>query len=155
LDVTRGNGGQVMTQAKRPTLATGIYYRDPAAALKWLEQALGFETTLLVTSPDGAIVHSEMRLGDGLIMVGSEYDDRHKSPASAGGVNSHSIHVQLEDGIEAHYERAKKAGAKIARELADQPYGDRVYTAFDPEGHSWSFGQTIVAMSTDEMAKAT
>ena len=47
-----------MTQAKRPTLATGVYYRDPAAALKWLEQAFGFETTLLVTSPDGAIAHS-------------------------------------------------------------------------------------------------
>jgi uncharacterized glyoxalase superfamily protein PhnB len=144
-----------MTDAKRPTLATGIYYRDPAAALKWLEQAFGFETTLLVTSPDGGIAHSEMRLGDGMIMVGGEYDERHKSPVSTGGVNTHSIHVQLDHGIDAHYERARKAGAKITRELADQPYGDRVYAATDYEGHSWSFGQTIVAMTTDEMAKAT
>jgi uncharacterized glyoxalase superfamily protein PhnB len=144
-----------MTEAKRPTLATGVYYRDPAAALKWLEQAFGFETALLVTTPDGAIAHSEMRLGDGMIMVGGEHDARHRSPASLGGVNTHSIHVQLENGIDAHYEHAKQAGAEIGRELADQPYGDRVYTAFDHEGHSWSFGQTIKVMTTDEMAEAT
>jgi uncharacterized glyoxalase superfamily protein PhnB len=71
-----------------------------------------------------------------------------------GGVNTHSIHVQLEDGIEAHYERARRAGAKIVRELADQFYGDRVYGATDPEGHSWSFGQTFKAMSNEEMTKA-
>ena len=142
-----------MAEMKRPTLATGIYYRDPKAALKWLEEAFGFETTMVVTGPDGGIAHSEMRLGDGMIMIGGEYDERHKSPASIGGVNTHGVHVQLEDGIEAHYERARKAGANIVRELADQFYGDRVYGATDFEGHSWSFGQTIKVMSNDEMAK--
>jgi len=143
-----------MTEMKRPTLATGVYYRDPGAALKWLEAAFGFETTMVVNGPDGSIAHSEMRLGDGMIMIGGEYDERHKSPMSIGGVNTHGIHVQLEDGIDAHYERARKAGAKVVRELADQFYGDRVYTATDPEGHDWSFGQTIKVMSNDEMAQA-
>ena len=144
-----------MSEAKRPTLATGVYYRDPQAALKWLETAFGFETTMVVTSPDGTLVHSEMRLGDGMIMIGGEHDERHRSPASTGGVNTHSIHVQLESGIDAHCERARKAGAKIGREPADQPYGDRVYTAFDLEGHSWSFGQTFAVMSSNEIAEAT
>jgi uncharacterized glyoxalase superfamily protein PhnB len=143
-----------MAEMKRPTLATGVYYRDPKAALKWLEAAFGFETTMVVEGPDGGIAHSEMRLGDGMIMVGAEYDEHHKSPMSTGGVNSHSIHVQLEEGIEAHYERAQKAGARVVRELADQFYGDRVYSATDPEGHSWSFGQTVKIMSNDEMAQA-
>lgn len=143
-----------MAETKRPSLATGVYYRDPKAALKWLEEAFGFEITMVVTGPDGSLQHSEMRVGDGMIMIGGEYDDWHKSPVSTGGVNTHSIHVQLEDGIEAHYERARKAGAKIGRELADQSYGDRVYTAMDPEGHDWSFGQTFKVMSNEEMTKA-
>jgi len=143
-----------MTEMKRPALSTGVYYRDPIAALKWLEAAFGFEITMVVDGPDGGLAHSELRFGDGMIMVGGEYDEWHKSPMSTGGVNTHSIHVQLEEGIEAHYERAQKAGARVVRELADQFYGDRVYSATDPEGHSWSFGQTFQTMSNDEMAKS-
>jgi uncharacterized glyoxalase superfamily protein PhnB len=94
-----------------------------------------------------------MCFGDGMIMVGGEYDERHKSPASIQGLNTQSIHVQLDDGIDRHCERARKAGAVIVRELADQFYGDRVYAALDPDGHVWSFGQTIKAMSKEEMAK--
>ena len=142
-----------MTERTRPTISAGVYYRDPAAALKWLETAFGFETTLVVTGPDGQVAHSELRLGDGMIMVGGEYDERHKSPATAGGVNTQSVHVQLEDGIDTHYERARAAGAKIQRELADQFYGDRTYSAEDPEGHIWSFGQTFKVMTNEEMGQ--
>jgi uncharacterized glyoxalase superfamily protein PhnB len=143
-----------MTEARRPTLSSGVFYRDPRAALKWLEAAFDFEITMVVTTPDGAIAHSEMRAGDGVVMVGGEYDARHKSPASMGGVNTQSIHIQLEDGLDAHCERARKAGAVITREPAEQFYGDRVYAALDLEGHVWSFAQTVKVMSNDEMAKA-
>ena len=143
-----------MTERKRPTLSTGVYYRDPKAALKWLEAAFGFEPTMVVLDPDGNLAHSELRLGDGMIMVGGEYDDRHKSPISIGGLNTQSVHVQLDDGIDAHCERACKAGATVVRELADQFYGDRAYAVADPDGHIWSFGQTVTEMSNEEMAKA-
>ncbi len=142
-----------MTERTRPTISAGIYYRDPLAALKWLEAAFGFETTMVVTGPDGGLAHSELRLGDGMIMVGGEHDDRHKSPATTGGVNTQSVHVQLDDGIDAHYARALKAGARIQRELADQFYGDRTYSVEDPEGHVWSFGQTFKVLSSEEMSQ--
>jgi uncharacterized glyoxalase superfamily protein PhnB len=143
-----------MTDTKRPVLSSGIYYRDPRAALKWLEEAFGFTTSMVVENADGTIGHSEMRLGEGLIMVGYEWDERHKSPVSLAGVNTQSVHVQLEADIDGHFERAKAAGAVILREPADQFYGDRSYMVADPEGHVWSFGQTLKTMSNDEMAKA-
>lgn len=143
-----------MSDSVRPTLASGISYRDPRAALAWLEKAFGFETSMVVENPDGTIGHSEMRFGDGLIMVGSEWDARHKSPASLQGVNTQSIHVQLMSGLDAHCERARAAGAVITREPADQFYGDRVYGAQDLEGHLWTFGQTVKAMSLEEMTAA-
>ncbi len=142
------------TPAARPSVSPGVSYKDPRAALAWLEQAFGFETTMVVEGPDGSIAHSEMRVGDGLIMVGSEWDAQHKSPASMGGVNTQSIHVQLDEGIDAHCERARAAGAVITREPVDQFYGDRSYMAVDPEGHIWSFGETVKAMSHEEMTKA-
>ncbi|HEV2365904.1 MAG TPA: VOC family protein [Caulobacteraceae bacterium] len=144
-----------MTGQTRPSFSAAIIYRDPLAALAWLEKAFGFETSMLVTGPDGAVHHSEMRYGDGLIMVGGEFDERHISPERIGGRNTHSVHVQMDAGLDAHCARARAAGASIVREPADQPYGDRVYAAIDPEGHVWSFGQTIQAMTLDEQAAAT
>ena len=143
-----------MTDQPRPSLSLGLSYRDPRAAIAWLEKAFGFETTMIIENPDGSIGHSELRVGDGLIMVYGEYGDRHRSPASLNGVNSQSGHVQLENGLDAHCERARAAGAVITREPADQFYGDRNYIAVDPEGHVWSFAQTQVVMSPEEMAKA-
>ncbi len=136
----------------RPTLSTGLSCRDPRAEILWLEKAFGFETSFIVEMADGSIGHSELRLGDGLIMVGSEWDERHRSPASLGGVNSQSIHVHLSGGLAAHYDRAKAAGATIIREPADQFYGDRVYGCVDPEGHVWTFSETVRTMTWDEMS---
>lgn len=143
-----------MATPKRPSLSTSVCYRDPKAALKWLEVAFGFETSMVVVNDDGTLAHSEMRFGDGLIMVGGEIDERHRSPMSLGGVNTHSVHVQLEEGLNAHCDKARAAGAVITREPADQFYGDRVYAAMDREGHVWSFGQTVRVMSVEDMAKA-
>ncbi len=144
-----------MNDPKRPAIAPAVCYCDPKAALVWLEQAFGFEQSLVVVNDDGSLGHSEMRFGDGLIMVGGEFDERHKSSKSLGSVNTHSIHVQLESGLDAHCERARAAGAVITREPADQFYGDRVYAAIDPEGHVWSFGQTFKDMSLEDMTTAT
>jgi uncharacterized glyoxalase superfamily protein PhnB len=126
-------------ESERPTLAVGVCYRDPRAALAWLEKAFGFETTMVVENPDGSIGHSEMRVGrNGLVMVGREWDEFHRSPASMGGVNTQSIHIHLDgegQDVDAHYRRALEAGAKSLREPADQFYGDRVCGVLDPEGH--------------------
>jgi len=140
---------------RRPSLGSALHYKDPLAALDWLEKAFGFERTMLVTDAEGKLGHSEMRFGDGYIMVGSEWADYAASPASTGGRNTQSIHVHLQDGIDAHCERARAAGAAIVREPADQFYGDRVYAARDPEGHVWSFGQTVRRVSREEAEKAS
>jgi uncharacterized glyoxalase superfamily protein PhnB len=63
--------------------------------------------------------------------------------------------VQLRDGIDAHCARAHAAGAVITREPEDQFSGDRVYAARDPEGHVWSFGQTLRQVSREEAEQAT
>jgi uncharacterized glyoxalase superfamily protein PhnB len=132
----------------RPALAVGIACKDPRAELRWLEAAFGFETTLIVENDDGSIAHSEMRVGSGgQIMVGREWDDFHRSPASIGGLNTQSVHVNLDDAddIDAHFRRAVAAGATVLREPADQFYGDRLYAVRDPEGHQWTFGRRFDA----------
>ena len=61
-----------------------------------------------------------------------------KQPREAGAVTQ-SPYVVIPD-IDAHYERARKAGAEIVLELEEQHYGGKLYSARDPEGHLWNFG---------------
>lgn len=138
---------------RRPSLGAAVYYDDPFAALDWLEKAFGFTRQLVVVDDDGQLGHSEMRFGDGYVMVCRAWNVDMASPASLGGKNTQSVHVQLSEGIDEHCARARAAGAVITREPEDQFYGDRVYAARDPEGHVWSFGQTIREVTREEAEK--
>jgi uncharacterized glyoxalase superfamily protein PhnB len=141
--------------ANRPALSSGVVYRDPRTAIAWLENALGFETTMLIEDPTGKIVHSELRLGDSVIMAAYEWDENHKSPASLGGKNTQSLHVQIDTDIDAHCRRAKAAGAEVFMEPETQFYGDRTYRCRDPEGHIWTVGQTVKTVSREDMEAAS
>ncbi len=89
--------------------------------------------------PDGTVVHSELSLGPGVIMVSSPKPAAGRvGPQSLSGV-SHALCVRVDDP-DAHYARAKTAGAKVLQELKDEDYGSRGYMAQDPEGHQWYFG---------------
>lgn len=134
----------------RPTLCSALSYRDPAPMLDWLERAFGFEKFMVITDAEGNLAHSEMRLGNGLIMVGSEWTDDHRSPASLGGKTTQTVHVHVESDIDAHCERARAAGAVVVQEPSTQFYGDRTYRAVDPEGHIWTFGQTVEVKSPEQ-----
>lgn len=142
-----------MTVFKRNSLTSALCYRNPKAALDWLEKAYGFEPAMIISDANGDIAHSEMRFGECLIMIGNEWTEDHRSPASIGGKNTQTVHVHLEQDIDAHCERARKAGAAILMEPETQFYGDRTYRARDPEGHIWTFGQTIKQVSPEEWDK--
>jgi uncharacterized glyoxalase superfamily protein PhnB len=140
---------------RRPTFAAAVLYKNPFAALDWLEKAFGFERSMVITDASGNLGHAEMKFGDGYIMVGSEWAEYVVSPATVGGKNTQTIHVHLNDGIDAHCEHARAAGAVILREPEDQFYGDRTYMAKDPEGHVWTFAQNLRYVSREEAEKAS
>ena len=133
---------------KRPAFAPAPCYRDVRAAIRFLQDAFGFEVSMIIADADDNILHSEMSFGGGIVMVGSEWSDDHRSPANVGGKNTQSIHVHLEEDIDAHCQRARKAGAHVLQEPATQFYGDRTYRARDLEGHIWTFGQTVDHMTS-------
>jgi uncharacterized glyoxalase superfamily protein PhnB len=141
--------------AQRPAFIPSLVYRDNRAALKWLQQAFGFEPSEVLTDSKDNIVHAEMTHGGGVVMVGNEFTSWAKSPASVGDSNTQRIHVRVDKDIDGHCERARAAGAKILMEPTDQFYGDRSYIAIDLEGHRWTFFQQIKQVSVAEMEQAT
>lgn len=140
---------------RRPSFIPAVIYKDNRAALEWLRDAFGFEASEVLTDGDGNIVHAEMNFGGGVVMIGNEWADWTRSPLSVDGKNTQRIHVRVERDIDAHCERARRAGAKIAMEPSDQFYGDRTYMAVDPEGHHWTFAQPVREVSLAEMEEAT
>ena len=129
-----------------PIFTSGLHYRDPKAALAWLERAFGFEVTMAIEGPPEApeMCHYEMaHEGRGRVMIGAEWADFARSPAGLGGANTQVVHVQVPSGVDEHCDRARAAGATILAEPSDQFYGDRTYRAVDPEGHVWSFSAHV------------
>ena len=139
----------------RPAMIPAPCYQDPRAALAWLEQAFGFETFMVIEDGEGKLVHAEMRYGDAVVMVGYEWTDEYKSPASIGGKVTSSIHIGIDSDVDAHCEVARRAGAVILSEPETQFYGDRTYRCRDPEGHIWTVAQPVKAVTREEAEAAT
>lgn len=137
------------------------FYRDPMAALHWLEAAFGFETSLLLTDADGQVAHAEMNFRNCSIGIGGEWagpqlgDARMRSPASLEGIGTQFMRLDLPGGLDAHCERARAAGAVITQEPENQFYGARTYRARDPEGHVWNFSQEGQIASFEDMTAAS
>ena len=132
-----------MAERAHGRIVPTLRYRDAAAAIDWLCEAFGFERHLVVPGEGGRIVHAQLVCGNGMIMLGSagddEFDRLQKPPADVGGVGTQSPYIIVPDA-DAHYERAKAAGARIVYEIRDEDYGGRGYSCLDPEGHLWNFG---------------
>ncbi len=139
----------------RPAITPSLFYDDPWAALDWLERAFGFERSMVITDQDGELAHAEMRRGDALITLGSAWADFITTVPKAGGRNTQTVRLHLENGIDEHCAQARAAGATILRELTDEFYGDRTYLARDLEGHVWGFGQSVRYVSREDAEKAT
>jgi uncharacterized glyoxalase superfamily protein PhnB len=144
-----------------PTFVPAVFYKDPIAAIRWLEKAFGFEVTTLITDQEGKLAHSQLSFGDGAVQVGGEWEGpivgpaRMRSPETVEGINTQFVRIHLQDGLDAHCERARAAGARIVDEPTDQFYGSRTYRALDPEGHVWNFSQEVREVTGEEMEKAT
>jgi len=147
--------------AAAPTFVPSVFYKDPVGAIRWLEAAFGFEVASLVMDAEGRLAHSELTFQGGHLSVGGEWEGdivgpaRMRSPATVDGVNTQFVRIHLAEGLDAHCEHARAAGARIVDEPSDQFYGSRTYRVLDPEGHLWNFSQEVRVVSGEEMEKAT
>jgi uncharacterized glyoxalase superfamily protein PhnB len=122
------------------TIYPFLTYDDAPAAIDWLCDAFGLRKVMVVPDESGGISHAELACDGGMIMLGSTAHNRlgMKSPSALGATNQ-GLYIAITDA-DAHYARAKQAGAEIVFDIKNEDYGSRGYTCRDPEGHLWSFG---------------
>lgn len=108
-----------------------VVYRNLSDAVTWLNRTFGFVEYYRYGEPvGGAMVHS----GGAYIML--------KAAREGGGAQTSLLTVFVED-VDAHYAKAKSAGAKIIEDLNETCYGERQYGVEDLEGHRWLFSQHV------------
>lgn len=120
-----------------PALFGYLSYRDAPAALDWL-QALGFTVLVRQDDADGAVAHSEVRLGSAVLMVASS-DADYDVPALKGRSTGDGRYLRVDD-VDALHDRAVRAGAREVLPPETTEWGSRRSRVLDPEGHEWSFG---------------
>jgi uncharacterized glyoxalase superfamily protein PhnB len=127
----------MVSQTQAVTFYPSILYRDPDAAMAWLERALGFEPREEHRDESGRVAHAELSLGSAIVMLGSAGMGREPFRSLPGPGTL--IYCAI-DEVDALYEHARDAGADIALELIETDYGSRDFTVRDPEGNLWAFG---------------
>ncbi len=123
-----------------PRISPYLNYENAGAMLEWLARAFGMLERDSRRGPEGQVIHAEMSLEDGVVMIGCPGRD-FRNPKHVGH-STQSLYIYIED-LDAHCARARDAGAEIIEEPADHPYGYRRYGACDPEGHRWYFATRI------------
>lgn len=122
-----------------------LIYADVGQAIEWLSNAFAFRERLRAER-NGIVGHAQMVVADGAIMLGRQGAEFH--PPRPGEVHQY-VHVTVDD-CDAHFERARKAGARIVSPPHDMPFGERQYSAEDPAGHRWTFSQHIADVAPHE-----
>jgi uncharacterized glyoxalase superfamily protein PhnB len=119
-----------------------LIYPDVREAVAWLCAAFGFQERVRI----GEGHRSQLSFGDGALIVGDVRGDRRPPRA---GEETHSVVVRVQD-VDAHCERARRAGAQILMEPRSMEYGERQYNAEDFAGHRWTFSQSIADKAPEE-----
>jgi uncharacterized glyoxalase superfamily protein PhnB len=130
-----------------------LAYEDAAAAIEWLCTAFGFTEDAGVrhTDANGVVGHAEIERDGARVMLATpnaEYrSPRHHRETCEDAARwldnpwvIDGVFVEVDD-VTAHYDHAVARGARILREPTEPGVGFRIYTAEDPEGHRWMFGQ--------------
>ena len=128
-----------------------IGYEDAAGAIEWLGRAFGFEERRDQRyEEDGVVTHAELELDGATIYLSTPQgyasprrlrdasDVARRAYDNPWVIDGHFVEVE---DVEAHYARAVEAGATVLCEPEEPGVGYRIYSAEDPEGHRWMFGQ--------------
>ncbi|HLS76167.1 MAG TPA: VOC family protein [Nocardia sp.] len=117
-----------------------LTFRDAHAMVAFLTEAFGFDKRAVYTrdSDPEVVEHGELRWpAGGGVMFGSAGKDDTPFGRRTPGNDCLYLVCEDPDGL---FAKATAAGAEIVRELRDEDYGSRGFTARDPEGNLWSFG---------------
>jgi uncharacterized glyoxalase superfamily protein PhnB len=126
------------------TVTPCIICDNAREVITFLRDGLGGTVKEVIDGPDGGVMHSEVLVGDSMVMVGSASAKYPPMPAM--------LYLYVDD-VDAAHARAVEAGGVSYQEPADQLYGDRTAGVTDPGGNKWHLAVHVEDVSNEEIAR--
>jgi PhnB protein len=126
--------------------------KGAAAAIDFYRKAFGAEESFRMNSPDGKVMHAEIRIGGSVVMLHDEMPEWKALSPQTIGDSPCTIMLYVPD-VDAVVKRAVESGATSTMEVADQFYGDRSGAVKDPFGHKWHIATHVEDVPPDEIER--
>lgn len=127
-----------------------LVVKDGNAAIDFYVKAFGAVERYRMPGPDGEVMHAEIEIAGGKVMLSGEMQGA-KSPKGYGGTPV-SLFIYVPD-VDAAYKKAVAAGAAVKVPLMDMFWGDRWGCVTDPFGHEWQLATHVEDVAPDEMQR--
>jgi uncharacterized glyoxalase superfamily protein PhnB len=118
--------------------------RGAARLIDFMKKAFGATEVYRFPSPDGNVMHAEMKIGDSVVMLGEAMHGASPMPMS--------LYIYIQD-VDKAYRTALDAGGESIEGPADQFWGDRVATVRDFAGNKWWIATHVEDVSADELSR--
>ena len=127
-----------------PTVTPYLMVQDAAKFIAFMSTVFAAKTTEQLTRPDGKIGHTELRVGDSMIMLSDASESHPATPVM--------LHVYVED-VDAAFERAVRAGGTVVAKPTNQFYGDRSGGVKEPSGNTIWIATHVEDVAPDELKR--
>jgi uncharacterized glyoxalase superfamily protein PhnB len=135
------------------TITPHLVVREAEKAIEFYRKAFGAEAKGVHRTPDGKVMHAELKIGDSTIMLADEFPGMGTcaSPQTLGGT---CVTLNLyRENVDQLFNQAVAAGATVTMPLSNQFWGDRYGMVRDPFGHSWALGQHMEDVAPEELER--
>jgi PhnB protein len=135
------------------TITAHLVIRGADKAIEFYKNGFGAQAQAVHHTPDGKVMHAELKIGDSTIMLADEFPGMGTcaSPQTLGGTTT-VLNLYAEN-IDQLFDRAVKAGATVTMPLSNQFWGDRYGQLKDPFGHAWALGQHVEDVAPEELER--
>jgi PhnB protein len=133
------------------SISPSLTCKDAARAIDFYKSVFGATEIMRMPGPEGKIMHAELRIGDSVIFVSDEFPGMYCAP-TPGSTNPVYLFLYTEN-VDATFNRAVGAGAKVDMPLMDQFWGDRYGKLTDPFGHQWGLATHVEDVAPQEMKR--
>lgn len=132
------------------SLTPHLVCADALDAIEYYKRAFDAKDGGVMLTPDGKLMHAQVRIGDSALMLMEENKDWGAlGPKSLGG-SAVTIHLYVKD-VDAVFAKAVAAGGVAKMAPADMFWGDRYGVLTDPFGHSWSIATHTRDLTPEQM----
>jgi PhnB protein len=140
------------------TVTPSLVVKGGQEAVDFYTKALGAEVVTSMVTPDGNLMHAEVKIGDSMVMLSGqmpaegpmkEHAEYAKAPADLGGAPV-QLMVYVPD-TDAALATAVGAGAAKVSDPQDMFWGDRYALVTDPSGTPWGIATHIEDVPPDQM----